>query len=322
MMRNETAKSQRVIDAFKRYSAELKNMPAAGGGGCHTSLLRIANFGRMADVNPEQIARDLTANIHGNRKVTEREIRDAVKKAFDTFPLNARLVRSRTTLSPSTVNGRILLNAILERGSAATEASLWEMSPVRIDWPPDRDAVEILRNLYRPEDLLFIGARHEAGPDHVLSSAQWIRRFGHGRVIPEHLIPNPLTGMEGLTKSRTPSFRADSCVTEFRFAVIEFDTMVREQQIQFFAGVKLPIVALLDSGGKSIHGWIRIDATSAGRWTERVEDKLFTLLTAIGADNACKNESRLSRMPGHFRAEKNRWQRVLYLNPKGGPLIP
>jgi hypothetical protein len=82
------------------------------------------------------------------------------------------------------------------------------------------------------------------------------------------------------------------------------------------------VVALLDSGGKSIHGWIRIDAENAGQWEERVEVKLFDILTAVGADKACKNESRLSRMPGHFRSEKGRWQRLIYLNPVGGPVIP
>jgi len=81
-------------------------------------------------------------------------------------------------------------------------------------------------------------------------------------------------------------------------------------------------VALLDSGGRSIHGWVRIDAANFAEWTRRVESKLFDILTALGADGACKNEARLSRMPGHFRAEKNRWQRLLYLNPVGGPIIP
>ena len=98
--------------------------------------------------------------------------------------------------------------------------------------------------------------------------------------------------------------------------------MPREQQIRFWAGVKLPVAILINSGGKSIHGWIRIDAKDAQDWQQRVEGNLFDLLTAIGADKACKNEARLSRMPGHFRTEKGRWQRVLYMNPEGGQVIP
>ena len=83
----------------------------------------------------------------------------------------------------------------------------------------------------------------------------------------------------------------------------------------------MPVVALIDSGGKSIHGWIRIDAANADEWTRRVEGKLFSRLVAVSVDGSCKNEARLSRMPGHFRAEKSRWQRVLYFNPTGGAVI-
>jgi hypothetical protein len=44
-------------------------------------------------------------------------------------------------------------------------------------------------------------------------------------------------------------------------------------------------------------------------------------LCPLGCDPACRNESRLSRLPGHFRREKNAWQRLLYLNPdpEGNP---
>jgi hypothetical protein len=95
-----------------------------------------------------------------------------------------------------------------------------------------------------------------------------------------------------------------------------------EQQIHFWAGVKLPVAALVDSAGRSVHGWIRIDAAHAGEWTRRVEDKLYAVLTTVGADGACKNEGRLSRMPGGLRAETGRWQRLLYLSPAGGPVFP
>jgi hypothetical protein len=95
-----------------------------------------------------------------------------------------------------------------------------------------------------------------------------------------------------------------------------------ESKLNSGRGAKLPVVVLIDSGGKSVHGWIRVDAVNSDEWTQRVEGKLFDLLTTVGADVACKNESRLSRMPGHFRTEKNHWQRVLYLNPTGGPVLP
>jgi hypothetical protein len=303
--------------AFDRYIYELQHMPPSGGGGCHPALLRIANLGRIAGVDCAQVAQDLAAHVRGTRKITHAEIGAAVEKAFNSpSPFT-----SRVNIHP-TVDGAKLLNAILQRGGAFDEAELWEASPVRIDWPPEDDAIEVLRRLYAPEDKLFIGMRHDASAGNVLSVAEWIMRFERHIVIPEHVIPNPLTGERGWTKGGKPSFRADTCVAQFKFAVVEFDAMQRGMQIQFWGGVKLPVVALIDSGGRSVHGWIKIDAANAIEWTRRVEEELFTLLKTVGVDGSCKNESRLSRMPGRFRTEKNHWQRVLYLNPIGGPIFP
>jgi hypothetical protein len=312
----EACQSRTSPNRIERYDDALRNIPPSGGGGAHTALLRVANFGRLAGVNCEQVAQDLAAHVHGTRKITGAEVGAAVKKAFNS-PTNNRNFNMRPA-----VDGARLLKAIVERGAAFSEADLWELSPVRIDWPPECDAVEVLRRLYRPDERLFIGARHNAGSEHVLPVSEWITRFEREVAVPEHVIPNPLTGGQRQTKDGKPSYRADNCVEGFKFAVVEFDAMPREQQIQFWAGVPLPVVALVDSAGKSVHAWVAIDAANADAWTRRVEDKLFALLTAVGADGACKNEARLSRMPGHFRTEKNHWQRLLYLNPDGGPIIP
>jgi len=277
----------------------------------------VANFGRLAGVNREQVAQDLAAHVYGTRKITGAEIGAAVSKAFSS-PCT---IKPHVNMRPA-VDGTKLLHGIVGRGAGFTESHLWEASSVRIDWPPEHDGIEVLQRLYDPDERLFIGARHDAGAGYVLPVSEWITRFERGTAIPEHIIPNPLTGEPGQTKDGKPSYRADSCVARFRFAVVEFDAMSREQQIQFWGGVKLPVVALLDSGGKSVHGWIKIDAANADEWTRRVEVNLFDILTAVGADGACKNEARLSRMPGHFRAEKSRWQRVLYLKPRRGASYP
>jgi len=297
-------------------------MPPSGGGGCHTALLRTANLGRLAGVDPGQVSSDLASHVHGDRRVTQSEIKAAVDKAFSSAPRTTSSANMRIRPPRPIVDGAKLLAGIEARGADFGEAGLWEASPVRIDWSPERDASEVLQRLYGPEDRLFVGSRYDARAGCVLPVSAWLARFQQGEAVPEHIIPNPLTGEQGQTKDGKPSYRADGCVARFRFAVVEFDSMPREQQIRFWAGVKLPIVALVDSGGKSIHAWVRIDADGADQWEQRVEGRLFDILTAVGADGACKNEARLSRMPGHLRKEKDRWQRLLYLNPVGGPVIP
>jgi hypothetical protein len=318
-----------------RYDAALREMPESGGGGCHVALLSVANLGALAGLSPEQISRDLRVHIHGKRHVSDREIRDAVSKAFRDFKRGALLTSSESHPHPAFCAER-LLRGVLAAGDDADEADLWECSPIRLDWPPDQDAVRLLKLLYLAEDRLFIGARHDAGAVHIRSAADWCKRFEAGAPVPEHVIPNPLTGNSGETKDGKLSFRADSCVACFRFAVLEFDqtpeplcdprqpvtAWPREAQCQFWAGAltfKWPIAALIDSGGKSIHAWLVVNAADAADWTTQVEGELFArMLVPLGVDRACKNEARLSRMPGHFRIEKSRWQRVLYLNPNAG----
>ena len=81
---------------------------------------------------------------------------------------------------------------------------------------------------------------------------------------------------------------------------------------------ELPVVALIDSGNKSLHAWIRVpDVHTFEEWKIKIEQKFFEqCLKPLGIDTACKNPSRMSRLPGCIRKETGRWQRLLYLNPE------
>lgn len=329
------------MSAAAQYEEALANLPASGGGGCHAALLGVANLGVIAGVAPEQCASDLRAHVHGSRHIGDGEINAAVAKAFAEHGNGQRRSRhvclSRSTARPGLDAGK-MLRGILDKGDGAREADVWELSPVRLDWPAEVDAMRLLRILYKSTDRVFIGERYDSDAEHVRTAADWIAAFETGVAVPEHIIPNPLRGEPGMTKDGKQSFRADACVARFRFAVLEFDSIPlplcepgktpgpwpREAQLEFWAGALVfdwPIAALIDSGGKSIHAWLTVDAVDATEWAAAVENKLFgEFFVPLGVDAACKNEARLSRMPGHFRSEKDRWQRILYLNPDGGNL--
>jgi hypothetical protein len=307
----------KAIDGVtRRYADALRALPPSGGGGAHAALLSVANFGKRAGLDAGRIAADLRAHAHGTRKITDREIWDAVEKAFLS---EAPALRAAPHVR---VNDKKLLDHIFARGAGFTEERLREVLPVRIDWRPEEAAVEILRRLYNQSDKLFIGEKLDPGAGHIHPAAEWIYRFQHGEPVPPHIIPNPLNGQRGLTKDNKPSLRADSCVSQFRFATIEFDAMPLDQQILFWAGALLPVVALIHSGSKSIHAWVRIDATDADEWTRCVECRLFSFLKPVNVDSTSKNEARLSRMSGFFRREKISWQRILYLALEGRPVMP
>ena len=310
-------------DPATRFQEALTSLPLPGGNGYHPRLLGVANIGIRSGLPPADVAAALRAHTPpGGRRVPDREIMDAVRKAQDSHHGPARsMVQSRwrppkpiPTVRP--FDAATFLAARLAEGEGYGECEIWDASPVRIETTPPEDAILLLETLYTPEDMLFAGERYGST---VKTAADWLAAFRAGHPIPPHIMPNALTGTMALTKDGRPSLRADACVKSFRFAVAEFDGLSRDDQLRFWWAVNLPVCALIDSGGKSLHAWIRIDGVgTASQWTDQVERLLFgRYLIPLGCDAACRNEARLSRLPGHLRSEKGRWQRLLYLAPEG-----
>ena len=189
---------------------------------------------------------------------------------------------------------------------------------------PQGDPVLLLSTLYEPDDLIWIGERYEAGVvgATIRTAADWITFFQNGGKAGPHIIPNPLTGLEGTTKDGKPSFRCDSAVKTFPICMSEFDELGKENQIRFWSGVKLPIVALIDSGAKSIHAWVDVNKLASvatqEQWQTEIKTCLYDrFLTPMGVDSSCSNPSRLSRLPGHYRKGKAAFQRLLWLSTEG-----
>ena len=94
-------------------------------------------------------------------------------------------------------------------------------------------------------------------------------------------------------------------VTEFRYVLIEADSKTKEEQWEQLVRMHLPIKAVVWSGGKSLHAFVKIDAgTDKALFDERVR-KLYDFLESknIEIDKANKNACRLSRIPGFFRGD-------------------
>ena len=91
-------------------------------------------------------------------------------------------------------------------------------------------------------------------------------------------------------------------VTSWRFALVESDTIPVDEQEALFRQLRLPIAAMVYSGGKSIHAIVHVDARGPEEYRERVQ-KLYTFLESQGVtiDRQNSNPSRLSRMPGVTR---------------------
>lgn len=109
---------------------------------------------------------------------------------------------------------------------------------------------------------------------------------------------NPLDGM-GVKNEN---------VTEFRYALVESDTMDISAQKAIITELELPVAALVHSGKKSLHAIVKIDASTYEEYKKRV-DYLYNVCNKNGLklDIQNRNPSRLSRMPGIMRNGKKQY---------------
>lgn len=94
----------------------------------------------------------------------------------------------------------------------------------------------------------------------------------------------------------------DENVTEYRYALIESDSLDIEKQNAIYREMELPIACLVHSGNRSLHAIVRVDAVDYKEYRKRV-DYLFDVCKKNGldVDRSNRNPSRLSRMPGIMR---------------------
>lgn len=311
------------MTAAECYQKKLHSIPAPGTG-CNPYLLGVADLGVMAGIDPQTIHDNIRQAIPpGDRRVSDTEITRAINTALRDH--QAGTYNPRPRQDPAVKDGKAALRRIIDQAPFDDEVDIWEASPLRVwDHPKDHAAL-LLEALYAPDDLVFIGERYQEGipGDTIRPVSEWIRYFQDGGKTGPHIIPNPLTGTPGPKKSGDgETLRGDLTVKEYRYCVVEFDNLSREDQIRFWSAAHLPIVALIDSGGKSIHAWLQVsklaEVKTPEQWERTIKQRLYDrLLIPLGVDKACSNPARLSRLPGHFRQEKQAMQRLLWLSDEG-----
>ena len=98
---------------------------------------------------------------------------------------------------------------------------------------------------------------------------------------------------------------SDKSVTRYAYSLAESDDLSIEDQKKLFINFKLPIATLVESGGKSVHALVKIDAKDEAEYKQRVAflyDWLAKHKFVVDENN--KNPARLSRLPGVMRKGK------------------
>ena len=179
-------------------------------------------------------------------------------------------------------------------------------------WDPVKDLITYLETLFDSDDNVgFVTETWEKEGKFFPTKGTWARTAGQliselatckgdlGRVIGDYkpeagawIRFNPLDG-KGVKNEN---------VTQYRYALVESDTLAVGKQLALIKELELPVAALVYSGKKSVHAIVKIEADTYDEYRKRVK-YLYDVCkkNGLAIDQQNRNPSRLSRMPGVIR---------------------
>ena len=189
------------------------------------------------------------------------------------------------------------------------------------DWEPLQQIREYLTTIFRPGDhvgYVTESRRTEDGRavpanagsysrtrDELLVALEKYKDTGYALGDYNHDVGawirfNPLDG-QGVS---------DTNVTDFRYCLVEADTISLEDQFRRVDELRLPVAIMVYSGGRSIHSIVKVDAVNAAEYKRRVAE-IYDLFKGDDGksliDTQNKNPARLSRFPGFERGDRKQF---------------
>jgi hypothetical protein len=208
---------------------------------------------------------------------------------------------------------------------------LAERNPIR---PDNRTPASFLHALYRPGEKILIFDEYKSQGQEVWThpgfpyNARALDRFTKGAKAGVWFLTNPVDGEYHLNDNGDQSRRSASCVTSWRYMIVECDHDVSlEDWLKVLVQLPLRIVAIYETGGRLPHALVRLSPSDSKQEWDCKRDLLLPSLVMRGADPKTMTAVRLSRLPqcerlGKFDKDGNyirfpepRVQRLLYMNP-------
>lgn len=295
----------------------LPQCPLPGGGRnawCFSAALACLRNGRSA----EEAAALIKDNL--SREPRVGEIERAVRNAYLEEPHEKR--------QPSVTSryNEAELRALAYKAQNWSVDNLKNASPINVS---DCTSIQYLRHIFRTgEHVILTTSLNDRGkvwlndPKDPTSREDELDSFkepteGKGAWF----LSNPVNGSfiqsERLKSDVNPdgmSLRAEENLTSFKYLVVESDEAPQDLWLSALVQLPLPIVSIVNSGGKSLHALVRVDAVNGDHW-RAIKHRIAPALVTLGADKSALTAVRLTRLPGSYRTEKGQWQKLLYLNP-------
>ena len=286
-----------------KFLCDLLNQPPQAGNGVHIWLFSVARH-LHAHLPAGEIVELLASRVANcGRIVPRKEIISAVQ---DSLPCAWQQDKTPAVISSATkwpkTNAQKRTH-ILRNGSGLAE--IWELScPAIIDNAAHTE--EIIDRLFPGNPLLCCGKSISIFDTKPRDA--WRDELSALQVI----VPSPMSAVTGLTKDGRDSKHTLANTGERRFLICEFDTGTPDEHaaLLLHLGGFAPLVCVVHSGGKSLHGWFFV----AGQPESKIE-KFFRYAVSLGADRATWTRSQFVRMPDGTRDNGKR-QTVYFLNFK------
>jgi hypothetical protein len=188
------------------------------------------------------------------------------------------------------------------------------------DWLAERSLptkitpAQYLDAIFRPEECVAVmNAKQDRG---------FMYRPGEsvsGRRLPKHLdsaaagawyVSNPVNG-----EVINGSFRRESNITDFRHLMIESDKAPRDLWLRVIVQLCAPILAIYESGRRSVHAIIRVNAINKLEF-DAIAAQYKRQLVPVGMCPGSGKAVQPTRLPNVIRADNFAVQRLLYLRPE------
>jgi len=243
--------------------------------------------------------------------LSEAEARKAIRSAFKgnrREPIRHRFMdRGGQTPAPPPVTQQ--RNGDSHPRPAKVVARRFSVPAAAVPLPEAREGLMatylLFENAYGPEEQVSVcvGSLGEDGRDHPAGAGQTRTRDEWLALLASGTDPWPREPGAGVFVRINPMLaggKSDSEVATFRHALLEWDDLPIERQWPIIRDSRIPCVAVINSGGRSLHAWVRVDAKGAEEYRERVA-ALHEYFADCPPCAKNKNPSRFSRLAGVAR---------------------
>jgi hypothetical protein len=241
---------------------------------------------------------ELRSRWNVGRDLTDAEIERAIARAFlgEKHPSSAAQ-RAHQIFTPKWPE----VNLAKRQFYADITEPVFDVSvPVEID------AGAVLDVLFPGGGFLCMGREKNTG-------ATWQREHWRGHEDGcQFIVPNRMASSLGRNQDGEESYRCIENTGPREFLVIESDTgtdKAEQARLLSHLATKAPLAMVVDSGGKSLHGWFACRQAPPHRVARFMQYAVW-----LGADRHLWVPCQWVRMPGGVRRDGTR-QHVLYFDP-------